>query len=163
MVVKLIVTWFGVGLVSKAPGTLGTLAGMPFAFAITGIFGHTGLLLAMILLFLLGCVASERYERTKGGHDHSEIVIDEVAGIWLMLAALPVSWQAYLAAFVLFRLFDIVKPWPVNWFDKHIGGGLGVMTDDIAAALYPFILWALLSYAGGWVGIEAPRLFDVLS
>jgi phosphatidylglycerophosphatase A len=79
-----------------------------------------------------------------GRHDPGNIVWDEMVGFWLTVALVPVTWSWWLAAFVAFRFFDILKPWPIRQLDRHIKGGLGIMLDDIVAALYALLLLALL-------------------
>lgn len=142
---KLIATWFGAGLSPFAPGTAGSLAALPFAYVIQTTFGNAALVAFAATVFLLGCWATKSYLATTGKQDPGEVVIDEVAGQCLLLAALFPTWQSYLAGFFLFRLFDVVKPWPVSYFDQHVKGAFGVMLDDIAAALYPVLFLLIFS------------------
>lgn len=137
--------WFGAGLSPVAPGTAGSLAALPFGAAILWAGGASGWLwlgLAVLLLLPLGAWAAAHYDRQTGGHDNAAIVVDEVAGQWIaLLPAAPITvfaaaWWHYALAFGLFRLFDIVKPWPAGRIDRQIGGGWGVMADDIVAGLY---------------------------
>lgn len=141
----LLATWFGSGLLKPAPGTWGTLAAMPFAWGIATAAGSGWwLLAAAAALFPVGIWAAGQYDRTTGGHDASEIVIDEVVGVWIALAVVPVDWLHYLLGFVLFRLFDIAKPWPIGWLDRRISGGLGVMADDVVAGVFAAVsLWGI--------------------
>lgn len=132
----LIATAGGIGLLPLLPGTWGSLAALPCAWAISALAGRTALLAAAILAFAVGCRASATLARTSGLKDPQFIVIDEVAAQWLALVAAPLDWRAYLAAFLLFRLFDIWKPWPVRAIERRVHGGPGIMLDDIAAALY---------------------------
>jgi phosphatidylglycerophosphatase A len=136
----LIATWFGIGLLPWAPGTWGSLAALPCGWAICVLAGHGGLAAAAILVFALGCWAAASVARASGHKDPGFVVIDEVAAQWLVLLAAPLEWRAYLAAFVLFRLFDITKPWPARAIERRVGGGLGIMLDDVAAALYAVLL-----------------------
>jgi phosphatidylglycerophosphatase A len=139
----LLATWFGTGLLPKAPGTWGSLAALPFAWAIQDVWGAVGLVVAAALLFLAGWWASALYVRGTQMGDPGEIVIDEVAAQWLVLAAGPLSLPYYALAFALFRAADILKPFPANWADRRLHGGLGVMADDILAAPYAMVvLWA---------------------
>jgi phosphatidylglycerophosphatase A len=140
----LLATWFGTGLLPKMPGTWGSLAALPFAWYIAGAAGALGLLLAALLAFLVGWWAAETVSRTGGVRDPGCVVIDEVAGQWLVLAVAPVDPLAYAAGFVLFRLADIVKPWPASWADRSLHGGLGIMLDDAFAALYAGLALLLL-------------------
>jgi phosphatidylglycerophosphatase A len=84
-----------------------------------------------------------------GVHDHGGIVWDEMVGFWLAVALVPLAWQWFLAAFVLFRAFDIVKPWPIRQVDQRINGGLGIMADDVVAGLYTLLVLAVLEGLAG--------------
>jgi len=132
----LLATWFGSGLLPKAPGTWGSLAALPFAWAIQTAGGQIALLAAAGLVFLVGIWASDRMARDIGIKDPGSVVIDEVAGQWLALAFVPMSAWSYVAGFVLFRVADITKPWPASLADRRISGGLGIMLDDIIAGIY---------------------------
>jgi len=139
---RLLATWFASGLMPKAPGTWGTLAALPFAWALHAFYPWPVLAAATAGVFLIGIWASDRYMAQTGESDPGAIVIDEVAGMWLTL--LPAAYLmpfdpdavVYALAFALFRIADIFKPWPVSWADRAIKGGFGVMLDDILAALY---------------------------
>jgi phosphatidylglycerophosphatase A len=155
---KLLATWFGVGLVPKAPGTFGSLAALPLAWLIERYWNHAGLLAVSMLIFAIGVIACDRYVRESGRKDPKEAVIDEVAGQCFLLAVLPCSWKSYVIGFVLFRFFDIVKPFPVSYFDRNVSGGLGVMLDDIAAASYPI----LLLLAAAWCGVNIDTVYNWL-
>lgn len=142
---QLIATFFYVGHIRPAPGTWGSLAALPAAWVICVTLGPWGLFCAVILSYGLGHWATAAETRGKDDHDPSEIVIDEVCGQWIALlpvafgaanAGVPVTalWPGWIAAFVLFRLFDITKWGPVGWADrKH--GPTGVMLDDVFAGL----------------------------
>ena len=109
------------------------------------------MLAAVVAVAALGIWASDVYVRRSGIQDPSAIVIDEVAGQWLALVALPVDPLAYFLGFALFRLFDIAKPWPVSWADRHVAGGLGVVLDDLLAGALAglcgwLIWWALIAW-----------------
>lgn len=132
----LLATWFSAGLLPWAPGTWGSLAALPFAWLILDRLGWPWLLAAAALVFAAGMWASARYMRASGQDDPGAIVIDEVAGQFIALAAASTAAIDFAAGFVLFRLFDIVKPWPVNWAERRFAGGLGVMADDVLAGLY---------------------------
>lgn len=137
-------TWGGVGLLPKAPGTWGSLAALPFAWVIVSLGGALALAVAVVIIFAVGCWAGTVYERASEGKDPGAVVIDEVAGQWLALLAAPLDPLAFAIGFVLFRICDIAKPWPVREFDRRLGGGFGIMFDDIVAALFPlagFIVW----------------------
>lgn len=138
-------TWFGCGFLPKAPGTWGSAAALPFAWALFHVGGSAALLAASGLCFLAGWWASAIYVRRTGISDPAEIVIDEVAGQWLVLAAAPADPQLYAMGFAIFRALDIWKPWPASWADRHIHGGLGVMLDDMLAAAYGALVMALIA------------------
>lgn len=132
-----IATWFGAGLLPKAPGTWGSLAALPFAWIVHAEWGQEWLAAGAVLLFIVGTWAAERYRRHAEAQDPQAVVVDEVVGQWLVLAALPgPELWSYAIGFALFRLFDVWKPWPVSWADRHVKGGLGIMLDDALAAAY---------------------------
>lgn len=129
-----VATVFGLGRLPGAPGSWASLAALPPAWAIVWAGGPWALAAAAALLGLAGCHAASQYERDTGERDAGAIVVDEVVGQWLVLAALPLDLLAYALGFAAFRLFDIVKPPPIGWIERRIAGGAGVMADDVAAA-----------------------------
>jgi len=136
----LLVTWFGSGWLPWAPGTWGSLAALPFAWLILRYGGPATLALAALVLFGVGCWAADVAVRETQTKDPGWIVVDEVVGQWLTLLAAPLTPLGYAAAFVLFRLFDIWKPWPIGLADRRLEGGFGVMADDVLAAIYAAIV-----------------------
>jgi phosphatidylglycerophosphatase A len=134
---------FGSGLSPFAPGTMGTVVAIPFVFALKSL-GAPGFWIALLLLFLLGIQICGHVSRKLGMHDHGGIVWDEMVGYWLAIAFVPLQWHWLLAAFVLFRFFDIYKPWPIRQLDQKVSGGFGIMIDDILAALFTIIVLAVL-------------------
>ncbi len=133
---SLVATVFGAGLSPVAPGTVGSLVAVPLAWLLMWASGPLGLFVAAVAVFALGWWASTVYvERTRIA-DPGAVVVDEVAGQWLVLVVAPLNVWYFAAGFVLFRVFDIVKPWPVSWADRRIKGGLGVMLDDVLAGVY---------------------------
>jgi phosphatidylglycerophosphatase A len=142
----LLATWFGAGLLPGAPGTWGSLAALPFAWVIVLAGGWQLLLGATLIVFLVGIWVSARYASRIAIHDPGEVVIDEVAGQWLVLCLLPLDPLSYLAGFVAFRVFDVIKPWPVSWAERHLRSGLGIMADDMVAALYALLVLGLLQH-----------------
>lgn len=150
---NLLLSWFGCGYVRRAPGTAGSLGALPFAWAIQSTGVSWALPVASFVLFLLGVWLAGRH-LTHAGPENGDpqwIVIDEAAGVWLALSALDPSWLSYSLGFLLFRLFDIWKPWPIGWIDRSVKGGLGVMLDDLVAGLFA----ALLLYGASlmwWIG-----------
>jgi phosphatidylglycerophosphatase A len=132
----LIATFFGSGLLKPASGTWGSLAALAPGLLIAERFGASGLLIGAALAYGLGHWASTVWINGTEDKDPSPIVIDEVAGLWLTLTLAPLTPLGAALAFGLFRFFDIVKPWPVRWADKNIGGATGIMLDDILAGIW---------------------------
>ena len=147
----LVATFFGAGLSPVAPGTVGSLAALPLAFALL----HTHIVVATLIvigLYFLGLWSANHLEKVLGQHDAQMIVIDEVVGVcvstlllswWFLGAADP--YLLLLLSFLSFRLFDVLKPWPIGMIDRTVGGGVGVMIDDLVAALM-----GVLAVAGGY-------------
>ena len=146
--IKFYCTWFGAGLSPKAPGTMGSIAALPFAWGIAYYGGSLALLAAGLVVFAIGVPLSTILAKELQTDDPQCIVVDEVAGQWLALAAAPLTWQTYLLGFILFRLFDIWKPFPVSWADEKLKAGMGIMLDDIFAGMYA---WLLLQGAWRWI------------
>ncbi len=130
-----VATWFGCGLMHPGPGTWGTIGGLSIGLIILALGGKISLSIGIVLIFALGLWAAKKFEDMTQSHDNSMIVIDEVAGIWIVLLASTLTPFSIILAFVLFRIFDILKPWPISWLDRNVKGALGVMLDDIAAGL----------------------------
>jgi phosphatidylglycerophosphatase A len=141
-------TWFGAGLLPGMPGTWGALAALPVAWFLAAYFGSLGLIVAALVIFVAGCWASGVICRNIATQDPGAIVVDEVAAQLLVLAVTPPGLAAYAAGFVLFRIADIAKPWPVSWADRAIHGGIGVMLDDMLAAVYAGLILMLLMRLG---------------
>ncbi|UUM31174.1 phosphatidylglycerophosphatase A [Vibrio japonicus] len=152
----LLATGFGSGLSPIIPGTMGTLAAVPVY-----------LLLAQLPLFLymlvviVSCVVGIKICQVTsddmGVHDHGSIVWDEFAGLWITMLVVPwfglsaFDWKWLLIGFVLFRFFDMVKPWPIGWLDKRVHGGLGIMLDDIVAGVMAGVSLYLVGLYLGWL------------
>ena len=130
---------FGSGLSKFMPGTLGTLATVPVYLLLTQL-SPTYYLLVTLLNVLFGIYVCEQAAKKLDEHDFGGIVWDEVAGFLVTMCWLPFSWQSLLAGFVLFRLFDIFKPWPIKWLDQHVSGGFGIMIDDVLAGVFAAFL-----------------------
>ena len=131
----LLATGFGSGLSPWMPGTMGSIAAIPFWYLLNMLPQD---IYVLILLFgiCIGVYLCHRTAKDMGVHDHGSIVWDEFIGMWITLMAIPVnSWQWVLAGFLVFRLFDIWKPWPIRWFDRNVHGGMGIMVDDIVAGI----------------------------
>jgi phosphatidylglycerophosphatase A len=135
----LIATLGGVGFAPLAPGTVASIAALPFAWLLMLYAGSAGLIIATIGVSALGLWACDSHSHASGETDPSECVIDELAGQWLACAFAPLSPGGFLLAFVLFRLFDILKPWPASSAER-LHGGAGIMADDLVAGLMAGIL-----------------------
>ena len=133
---SLLATWFGSGLLPKAPGTWGSLAALPFAIAIATLAGPWGLLAAAGLITLVGLWAASVYAAHSEQADPRPVVIDEVAGQWLALVPAALDLRLYAVAFLAFRFFDIVKVWPARLVERKLKGGWGIMLDDLVAGAY---------------------------
>lgn len=139
---RLIAFGFGSGLMRPAPGTWGTLFGWATFIPLHAALGDIGMLCLTALAFVIGVWACGRAGRDLGVADHGGMVWDEVAAFWLVLVFVPAGAWSQLAAFVLFRVFDIVKPPPIRHFDLRLKNGFGVMFDDLLAAGYVLLLFA---------------------
>jgi len=138
---------FGSGLSPKAPGTMGTLAAIPLWLLLNqlpmAIYWLVILVTIIVGVYICGSAA-----KTLGVHDHSGIVWDEFVGLWIAMAFLPPTLGSVICGFVLFRFFDIVKPWPISWLDKNMHGGVGIMIDDIVAGSFAACLAFYINYLG---------------
>ena len=153
---KMIATFFGSGLSPKAPGTVGTLAALPLVWVIS-FAGPLFYMAFTVFLFPVGLWAAEMYERQLGTHDSKEIVIDEVLGILITMTWLPMTWQAIALGFVLFRVLDILKPFPIGLIDKKVQGGLGVIADDVVAGIIANIALQVIYSQTNWLGVVLPQ------
>ncbi len=134
---------FGSGLAPKAPGTFGTLAAIPL-FLLLAMLTPLVYLGAVIVMSIAGIYICGQAAKDVGVHDHPAIVWDEFIGYFITMFMVPVSWQSILMGFLLFRLFDILKPWPISFIDKKISGGLGIMLDDILAGIFSLVIMQLI-------------------
>ena len=138
----------GAGLAPHAPGTAGTAAALPL-YLVIGTLPAAVYVPVTASIVMVGVWACGRTARDLGVHDHPGIVLDEIAGFLVTMTALPFSWVWMVAGFAAFRLFDIAKPWPISIADRKVGGGLGIMLDDVlAGALACASLHALRHVAG---------------
>ncbi|HEX3652384.1 MAG TPA: phosphatidylglycerophosphatase A [Rhizomicrobium sp.] len=143
---RIIATLGGVGYAPYAPGTAGSIVALPFAWLIAYGAGRFALMLAAVLALAIGAWASELYTAQTKRPDPSECVVDELAGQWIACAFAPTTLLGFGLAFLLFRLFDTWKPWPIRAVER-LHGGIGVMADDVLAALVAgAILFGLLSF-----------------
>jgi phosphatidylglycerophosphatase A len=150
----LLATGFGLGYLPITPGSWASLGALPAAWAVVRIWGVSGLAAAVGLAFAVGWWAAATISKVCATEDPGTIVIDEIAGQWLVLMAAPLDPLAYALALLLFRIFDIWKPWPVRWVDHHVKGGLGIMLDDLLAAVYAVLVLSILFAIGGISGVR---------
>lgn len=137
----IISTWFGIGYSKMAPGTVGSLATLPFVYVLHVTYGWQAVALFAATAFLVGTIATEYYIKKRATNlDPKEVVIDEVVGQSIALLFVTPGIYGYVVGFVLFRLFDVIKPWPVSFADKKIKGALGVMLDDVLAGFLALLL-----------------------
>lgn len=142
--VHLLAFGFGAGLAPRAPGTFGTLVAVPIAYGLALLppWWRGGVIVALCIVGIWICGQSAR---RLGVHDYSGIVFDEIAGYQVAFAIAPFSLLSLGTCFVLFRFFDIVKPSPIGWLDRHVGGGIGIMLDDIVAGIYAGVIWLAIA------------------
>ena len=137
--VHLLSLGFGSGLSPVAPGTFGTLAAVPL-YLLAQPLPLPAYLVLVAAMLVAGIVLCGYTSRALGTHDHGGIVWDEIVGYFIAMTAAPPGWGWLLAGFLLFRLFDIWKPWPIGWLDRRLSGGVGIMLDDIVAGIYALLV-----------------------
>lgn len=142
---RILACGFGSGASPYAPGTVGTLAAIPLYLLLQPL-PIAIYLWTTAVLFAVGIWACHVTARSFGVHDHGGIVWDEFVGYLLTMAAAPRGWHWVVLGFVIFRLFDILKPWPVRWLDRHVAGGFGIMLDDLAAGAYALAAMQLIAH-----------------
>lgn len=141
-------TWFGCGLSPRGPGTVGTLGALPVVYLLQRL-GAMPYLMATLLFAVIAVLVSQFYEDLWAQqHDPQEIVIDEVAGFLVAMTWLPFSGSWVALAFVIFRFFDILKPFPISWIDQNIKGGVGTVADDLLAGIFTNVLLQVLLQKG---------------
>ena len=150
-------TWLGSGKSPVAPGTFGSLAALPFAYALMFFGNRYFLLSAAIIVYFIGVWSADIIMRETNTEDPGQIVIDEVVGQWIALLLTPLDPIGYVIAFLLFRFFDILKPWPVSWADSKLHSATGVMLDDVFAGLYALLCSVAIQYffmpPSGWLSL----------
>ena len=137
--VHLLAVGFGSGLSAKAPGTFGTVVGVALYLPLSGL-SPSAYIATCAVLFIAGVWICGQAAEALNSHDHPSIVYDEIVGYLVTMIALPAQWPWVLAGFTLFRIFDIIKPWPISVLDRRIKGGFGIMIDDLAAAVLALCL-----------------------
>ncbi|EAW32075.1 phosphatidylglycerophosphatase A [marine gamma proteobacterium HTCC2143] len=135
---------FGSGLAPKAPGTFGTLLAVPLYILLSQL-SLLPYILVVVIAFAVGIYLCGRTATDLGVHDHPGIVWDEFVGFWITMIAAPAGWLWVVIGFILFRLFDIWKPWPIRFFDKNVESGLGIMIDDVLAGIYALMVLQLIA------------------
>lgn len=148
----LLITGFGSGFLRPAPGTWGSLAALALWWLVLGPLGWPVQLALTVAAFALGCWLTRQVGRRYGVSDDPAIVVDEFVGLWIALFAAPPSLPVAAAGFLLFRAFDIAKPWPVSWADRR-PGVLGVMLDDVLAGGLAALVLQLAIRGAGWLGL----------
>lgn len=143
--VNLLAFGFGSGAMARAPGTWGSLAAIPLYFLMAPLpfAAYWGLVAMAFLVGIWLCGVTARKLKV---HDHEGIVWDEFVGMWIVLGFHPATFEGVLLAFLLFRLFDVLKPWPINWFDQRMPGGLGIMFDDVIAGFMALAGLAMIEH-----------------
>jgi len=129
----------GSGLIKPAPGTWGTLASLPIWWFLLADLALIPYLIVVLVSFVIGCYLCSYTSNALGTHDHGAIVWDEFVGMWITLILVPKTVVALAIGFVFFRIFDIIKPFPIKWLDKHVHGGFGIMIDDVLAGIFAVI------------------------
>ena len=132
--IHLLALGFGSGAAPKAPGTCGTLVAVLIYWPLSQLSPEHYLLM-LLVTSVMGIYICGQTAKDLGVHDHGSIVWDEFVGFWITMFAAPVGWVWVVVGFVLFRFFDIIKPWPISWIDKKITGGFGIMLDDVIAGV----------------------------
>ena len=141
---EFICTWLYSGKAKFAPGTFGSLATLPFVYLISTYFGPIGIFIFALITFVIGIIACDKYTKIIDKQDPGFIVIDEVSGQSIALLLAGTNIYLYIIGFILFRIFDILKPYPVSWADKKLHGGFGIMLDDIFAGIYALIILEII-------------------
>jgi len=147
-IILVLATWFGAGFSPVAPGTAGTLAAVPL-FCLWMVLPPLIYGVSLAAFAFLACWVSGRAEEILRGKDSSRIVIDEVVGFLVTMAYVPATWMHLLLGFVLFRVFDVAKPFPIRTLERHVPGGWGVVVDDVLAGIYAQAALRLLTSVVG--------------
>ena len=136
------------------PGTFGTLLGIPLAYGMARL-GPFAYMLGTLISIVIAIGICEMYEAQSHVHDPGEVVIDEVVGYMVAFTWLPLTWQSVVAAFVAFRIFDIIKPFPISYIDRNVRGGLGTVVDDVAAGVAASVILQVIYANTMWLGAQA--------
>jgi len=144
--IHLLAFGFGAGLSPRAPGTMGTIVAVFLYLLMAEFLSIYAYLVLIIVSFAIGIYLCGRTAKDLGVHDHGGIVWDEFVGYWITMFMAPVTWYWVLSGFILFRLFDILKPFPIGWLDKKVEGGIGIMLDDVLAGVFAAICLQIMIY-----------------
>lgn len=147
-------TFFGVGFLPWIPGTWGTLASLPICAALLWA-GPFVQMIAITLFLPVAILSAQTYFDETGRDDPSEVVIDEVIGIMIAMTWLPMTWQSFLGAFLVFRILDMTKPFPIGWLDRKYKGGIGIVVDDVAAGIITNIILQIVLTKTNWLGVQS--------
>lgn len=155
-IVEILATGFYAGKIKPAPGTWGTIVAIPIAVGLAWMtrFVPLAYLALSIASVFVASIIAELHERNSGAHDPGEIVVDEIVGYLIAAAWLPFTWQTFVAAFVAFRFFDILKPFPISYIDRKIEGGLGTVLDDVAAGIIANVILQIVYTQTAWLGVR---------
>ncbi|MBT4762549.1 MAG: phosphatidylglycerophosphatase A [Bdellovibrionaceae bacterium] len=159
--VEMACTFFYLGKFPKAPGTVGTLGAIPLVYLLAQ-GGDVFYLLTTLVLILVSIYLCELYERFFQKHDPGAIVIDEVVGYLVAMALLPLAWQSFLLAFILFRILDIFKPSLIGTLDRKLKGGFGVVADDLMAGVMVNVIMQLIYLNTPWLGSQLEKQAGVI-
>jgi phosphatidylglycerophosphatase A len=151
--IEVLATFFYLGKSPFMPGTIGTLGAIPLVLLLhpLGPWGYMGITF-LVILFSIWC--SERYESMVQDHDRREVVIDEVVGYLMTMFWMPMTWQAFLFGFILFRALDIFKPFPISLIDHKVTGGFGTTLDDLVAGLIANLVMQFIYTQTNWLGVQ---------
>ena len=139
----------GLGYAPVAPGTVGTLGAVVIHYFLLASLPLLSYILLWLIIFELGCYLSHQIMKWRGEDDPQVIVIDEALGYWVAMFAVPATPLYILAGFLLFRFFDIIKPWPANYFDKKVRNGFGIVMDDVIAGIFTNLILQLIKILSG--------------
>jgi len=137
---------FGTGVLPRMPGTYGTLAAIPIYLLMMNLPLWIYALFTIILI-VFAVIACDITAKDIGVHDYSGIVLDEIVGFLVTMIAVPIGWFWIALGFILFRIFDIWKPWPIKWLDRKVSGGFGIVVDDLLAGVYAWIVLQIIAAA----------------
>jgi len=151
---EMLVTVGGLGYMKKAPGTIGTLGAIPMTVLMILFFNEISYLIVTLIFVLISIFIVDKYEKMSEEHDQKKIVIDEVVGYMVAMASLPLTGVSLILSFILFRFFDILKPFPIGYIDKNMKGGLGVVVDDVAAGLVTNLIMQFILVKTTWLSLS---------